>query len=651
MTRGHRETLVPDLVTQSGWIAQGGSLGGRRARTDAIPVHHPQRVAPVAPAAMPHDRGGIEQAHPARPRHPPRRIRVLRGREAGAGAEFVVEPADALDRAAPARQVRTVTQPARVGSCVYAARRCRRLRRQPLAGSFGEHPAEDIADVGRGEGTLDCSCPVRCGRTVVVGERDEGTVGGAPAEVARSAQSRRGRSYDVCTRLRRNHAEAGVHRRRVDDNELVLRTERPGDGEKCAAQQLHAVTRADDDGDATTVARVRALVVSAWPPWWLTDGSVWLLHHHLRILADRHDVTVLAAGAPAAESPVPPDALDVPGAAQTRWFGRSTPAAADYAQRWLGARRTGEPMHVGYVERPRLLDAMRAAIAADRPDVVHAFGWGTAGVWRFADGVPVVHVAVDAWSRNAGNRVLPRWRRVTDSGELTRIRAHEQRHYPHEAAVVVVAPPDADAVAAVAPGTRVEIVANCVDAGPEPVSPPPAPVLAFHGTFDARHNIDAARVLVEDVLPLVQESVPDARVLLIGRHPGAEVRRLLGPTVELRADVADARAELRDAAVYVAPLVSGAGLKNKVLEAMAAARPVVTTSLGAAGIGAGDGVRVADSAAAIADDVVALLGDRQRLAEEGVAGRRRVLTEFTWERSAQRIEDLWADVAASAGSL
>ncbi|HEX4654275.1 MAG TPA: glycosyltransferase family 4 protein [Mycobacteriales bacterium] len=389
---------------------------------------------------------------------------------------------------------------------------------------------------------------------------------------------------------------------------------------------------------------MRAVVVSAWAPWWLTDGAVWILHHHLRWLAGRHDLTVLAAGAPATESPVPAGEGGAPGAVPVRWFGRHASARADYLHRRVSGWLAGEPAHVGYVERPALIATLRDEIARNRPDVVHAFGWGTAGLWRYVDGVPVVHMAIDAWHVNASNRLLPWWRRVTDAGEQRRIREHEQRHYPHDAAVVLVAESDAAAVHGLVPTARVEVVPNGVDAGPAPAAAPAAPVLGFHGSFEAAHNVDAARMLVDDVLPRVRSVVPDARVLLIGRHPNDVVRRLSGATVELRADVADARAELRDVAVYVAPLVSGSGLKNKVLEAMAAGRPVVTTSLGAAGIGAGAGLTVADSMDAVADAVVALLGDQARRQAEGAAGRVRVEREFTWARSAERIERLWQDV-------
>ncbi|MDQ1706402.1 MAG: hypothetical protein QOF18_2768, partial [Frankiaceae bacterium] len=201
---------------------------------------------------------------------------------------------------------------------------------------------------------------------------------------------------------------------------------------------------------------------------------------------------MLAAGAPAAEAAVPQGVRTLPDDIPLRWFGAARPPAADYAWRHIAGWRHGEPAHVPYVERPALLAALRAEIAASRPDVVHAFGWGTAGLWRYTEGVPVVHVAVDAWHRNAGNRLVPGWRRLSDVGQRRLVRAHERRHYPRDAAVVVVADRDADALRALAPTARLEVVPNGVDAGGEPAVLPTAPVLGFHGSFDARHNIDAA---------------------------------------------------------------------------------------------------------------------------------------------------------------
>jgi glycosyltransferase involved in cell wall biosynthesis len=258
--------------------------------------------------------------------------------------------------------------------------------------------------------------------------------------------------------------------------------------------------------------------------------------------------------------------------------------------------------------------------------------------------VPVVHGAVDAWHRNAMNRRLPRWRQPLAASELGRIRLHEARHYPHDAAVVVVAPDDATELRSLAPTARVEVVANGVEAGDTPAPLPAGAVLGFHGSFEAQHNVDAARHLVEDVWPRVRAEVPDARVLLVGRSPGPAVRSLVRPGVELRADVPDARAELADVTVYVAPLVSGWGIKNKVLEAMAAGRPVVTTARGAAGIGAGAGLVEAPDMPGIARQVTDLLTDRAELARQGAAARDRVVANFTWERSAGAIESIWTSV-------
>jgi glycosyltransferase involved in cell wall biosynthesis len=115
--------------------------------------------------------------------------------------------------------------------------------------------------------------------------------------------------------------------------------------------------------------------------------------------------------------------------------------------------------------------------------------------------------------------------------------------------------------------------------------------------------------------------------------------------VEVTGAVPDIRRELRRAAVYVAPMVSGTGLKNKVLEAMAAGLPVVGTPLALEGIGEGNGVISARDASDIAEKVLRLLGDRAALVSAGRQARDRVVMEFTWERSARGIEDLWYEVA------
>ena len=390
---------------------------------------------------------------------------------------------------------------------------------------------------------------------------------------------------------------------------------------------------------------MRVLVVSAWEPWRPGDGATLILRHQLRELAAHHDIRVVAAGAPATRSQPPVGSVEDVGGVATQWFGTNRRPASDFAVRRFRGLAHREPAHVGYVERPELLFEMATVQQQWQPDLVYAFGWGTAQLWRHTDR-PVVHCAVDAWHRNAGNRRRSGWHRLAGAGELATIRRHEARHYPHLAAVVVVAPGDAAAISALAPTARVVVVPNGVEAGAEPAPLPSEPVIGFHGAYEAQHNVDAARVLAREVLPLVRALRPDARLLLAGRDPGPEVRALAGPDVELVADPVQMRPVLDRMAVYCAPMTTGAGLKNKVLEALAAGRPVVTTPLGADGIGAGPGLTVARDPSGLAAAVTDLLADRGRAAAEGAAGRQRVVEQFSWRGNAAELERIWTAALA-----
>ena len=388
---------------------------------------------------------------------------------------------------------------------------------------------------------------------------------------------------------------------------------------------------------------MRVVVVSAWEPWRASDAAATVLDHQLRLLAARHDITLLAAGASVAVA-MPPVAEEhrLPGVA-VQWFGRRSPRLLDYLGRRAWSVRAGEPGHFRFVARPLLVDALRRI--APSADVVHLHGWGTAGLWQAAEGRPTVHTAVDSWSLNLANRRLGPIRRFAEADQRRLVAAHERRNYPRLGAVVVVAERDAAAVRELAPDSRVEVVPNGVDPGPEPAPGPSRPVLGFHGVFDSQANVDAARNLVEHVLPRVRQFVPDVQVRIVGRRPPRAVRSLAGQGIDVRADVPDIRAELAAMTVHVDWLTSGSGIKNKVLEAMAAARPVVASPLAAEGIGAGPGLVVAGSVEAAADAICGIVRDPAAADATGRAGRGRVVSEFSWSANAARIEKLWAELA------
>jgi glycosyltransferase involved in cell wall biosynthesis len=200
------------------------------------------------------------------------------------------------------------------------------------------------------------------------------------------------------------------------------------------------------------------------------------------------------------------------------------------------------------------------------------------------------------------------------------------------------------------PNARVEVVPNGVDARYWAPGRREAedPTIVFSGSMSFPPNVAAATFLVREILPRVRQSEPDARVELAGRDPGFEVLALRGPYVDVTGTVQDLRPHLAGR-VVVCPMVSGSGVKNKVLEALAMGRPVVATPLAIEGLPAvkdGRHLVVGRSAAELARHVVELLRRPDRRSALGQAGRQLVMAAYTWEACAARYDALYQELAA-----
>ncbi len=138
--------------------------------------------------------------------------------------------------------------------------------------------------------------------------------------------------------------------------------------------------------------------------------------------------------------------------------------------------------------------------------------------------------------------------------------------------------------------------------------------IIFVAGFGHPPNVDAAKWLIREVMPMVWAEFPDERLTLIGSNPAAEVLALASDRVTVTGYVTDAELQryYSAARVAVAPIRFGGGMKGKVIEAMRFGLPIVTTSVGVQGLDAvRDGMAVADLAADIAGHIADLLKDDQ----------------------------------------
>jgi polysaccharide biosynthesis protein PslH len=165
--------------------------------------------------------------------------------------------------------------------------------------------------------------------------------------------------------------------------------------------------------------------------------------------------------------------------------------------------------------------------------------------------------------------------------------------------------------------------------------------ISFIGRMDYYPNQECMIGFCRDVFPLIRERRAGARLVIVGADPSAEIRELAEiPGVTVTGSVPDVRPWLKTSAVMVAPLRIARGTQNKILEAMAAGVPVVTSAAAAGGVDAvaGTHLQVADTPADIADATLRMMSDpaaRQRFA---MAGRARMLSHHAWDKSMQRLD-------------
>jgi sugar transferase (PEP-CTERM/EpsH1 system associated) len=311
----------------------------------------------------------------------------------------------------------------------------------------------------------------------------------------------------------------------------------------------------------------------------------------------------------------------------------------------LALTATPLPLTLPAFFSPPIFRALRSR--AERPDVVLVESSAMAPYLLATPGTPAVVDLVDVdsakWADYAKRLRGPG--RLVYGREAWTLRGVERWLAGRCASSVVTTQREADALRAIAPGARVEIVRNGVDTEyfvPAPEAARPDTV-AFFGVMDYEANVDGVVWFHDEILPRLRAIRPDLRFLIVGGRPAPAVKALARtPGVEVTGFVEDLRPVVRQAAVCVVPLRIARGVQNKVLEALAMGIPVVATPAAASGIDhrRGDEMRVADGAEAFAATVAALLGDAAARAALARAGRAFVESHYAWDPQSARLASL-----------
>jgi glycosyltransferase involved in cell wall biosynthesis len=221
--------------------------------------------------------------------------------------------------------------------------------------------------------------------------------------------------------------------------------------------------------------------------------------------------------------------------------------------------------------------------------------------------------------------------------------AFEQRWVRRFSVCVAVSERDAAILREMSSETQVCIVPNGVDSrsfAPHTNQRDPETLL-FFGTLSYGPNVEGLIWFCQDVLPIVRASKPDVVLEVVGLNPPPRVAELGElPGIYVTGFVPDIRPKLWSATMCVVPMLTGGGTRLKILEALAASCPVISTTVGAAGLELMDGEHflIADDPKEFARDVVALLESdalRHRLAD---AGRQAVAEKYDWQEIAPRLE-------------
>ena len=395
----------------------------------------------------------------------------------------------------------------------------------------------------------------------------------------------------------------------------------------------------------------RVLILTPFPP--RLDGrhgGSRAMAGSIRALSARDEVALLCLALP---DDLPPSSEIQRSCSSVETVTRRRPPARAI-QRSLDAAAglRGIPASVRAVRSRSFAYRVAARIDEFRPDVVqaehHAMGQyldlATEALRIVVFHEPGSAAAADRLRASAG---LKRFLRTID---VRASRRWESRLLRATDAAVAFTEHDRSSLLELEPRAPVRVIPLGTDVPARACSPIGAapPSVLFVGNFMHSPNREAAMRLVTDIMPRARRSLPELAAIIVGPAPPAELSASADHLTHVTGVVGSVEPYLDRAAVVVAPVWSGGGMRVKVLEALAAGKALVATPRAVEGLDllGGEHVMLADTTEAFADAIVALAGDAALRARIAAAARRWAVINLGWEAVAARYASVWDEAAA-----
>jgi sugar transferase (PEP-CTERM/EpsH1 system associated) len=395
------------------------------------------------------------------------------------------------------------------------------------------------------------------------------------------------------------------------------------------------------------------LVLSPWLPWPPHDGARIRILETIRFLSARHRAFLMT-------SLYTPEERDHVAAVGAMCAGIETVIVPDGATARLGrlvkGLWAGLPTVQAYHRNDEMVRRIRSITAETPFDIVHV---ELSLLGHYLAALKPGHRAKRILSMHNIESVRferelalgPRnARRLALSLDRYWFQSWEQRVVRSFDGIVAVSDIDRQWIERHASATPVALVANGVNVDyfrPQIASNPTAVV--FTGAMHYPPNVDAVLWFAGEILPRLRQRLPELEFTIVGGKPLPQVKRLTRLTgVQVTGRVDDIRPYIADALAVVVPLRSGGGTRLKILEAMAMARPVVSTTLGAEGLEVthGHDILIADHPEQFVESVLALASSRTLASRIGQAGRELALARYDWRQCLLGLEDLYRAVLA-----